>query len=199
MWSWCSGSSHLSLCMASLPFLCAVLFPVDLRYGWDLKHRPHQLKLQKADRTFKPRVTTMEPRCKYWSHMGTGRDINDTVRLRESELPMLKFMASHAVKINNDFRDNRVENPRCSSIWSIYPLAALLDHPAYVKNRYNTCMCAFSSEKDGRRSKKDTTLISTFCLSYSVKRCSCKKEHIHLQGYDKEAHQSRCAAAALGI
>ena len=129
--------------------------------------------------------------------MGTGRDINDTLRLRESELPMLKFMATHAVKIKNDFRDNLVENPRSSSIWSSSPLAALLDHPAYVKNRYHTCMCAFSSEKDGRRSKKDTTLVSTFCLSYSVKRCSCKKEHIHLQGYDKEAHLKRTAAAAM--
>ncbi|CAK0795790.1 unnamed protein product, partial [Prorocentrum cordatum] len=50
---------------------------------------------------------------------------------------------------------------------------------------------------DGRRNKKDTTLISTFCLSHSVKRCSCKKEHIHLQGYDKETHRKRTAAAAM--
>ncbi|CAK0848314.1 unnamed protein product [Prorocentrum cordatum] len=89
--------------------------------------------------------------------MGTGRDIKDTMELRESEMPMLKFMTSHAVKIKQDFRDNL----------------------------------------DGRRNKKDTTLISTFCLSHSVKRCSCKKEHIHLQGYDKETHRKRTAAAAM--
>ncbi|CAK0843951.1 unnamed protein product, partial [Prorocentrum cordatum] len=62
--------------------------------------------------------------------MGTGRDIKDTIELRESEMPMLKFMTSHAVKIKQDFRDNF-------------------------------------------------------------------KEHIHLQGYDKETHRKRTAAAAM--
>eukprot|EP00959_Pyramimonas_sp_CCMP1952_P400585 8393771-Pyramimonas_sp.AAC.1 len=72
----------------------------------------------------------MEPRCKYWSHMGTSRDIEDTMALRESELPMLNSMTSHTVKIKQDFRDNLVENPRSSSIWTKSPLSALLGHPA---------------------------------------------------------------------
>ena len=197
LWSWCSGSSHLSLCISSLPFLCAVLFPVDLRYGWDLKRRPRQIKLQRADKIFKPRITSMEPRCKYWSNMGTSRKIQDTLELRQSELPMLKFMTSHAIMIVKDFRDAFLENPRSSSIWTKSPLAAILDHPAYSEHRYNTCMCAFSSEKDGRRNKKDTTLVSSFCLKYSVRRCSCKQGHIHLQGYDPDAHRKRTAAAAM--
>ena len=41
-WSWCSGSSRLLLTMTGLPFERMVLFPVDLRYGWDISHKAHQ-------------------------------------------------------------------------------------------------------------------------------------------------------------
>ena len=49
LWSWCSGSSRLLTTMASLPFISKVLFPVDLRYGWDLNHKPHRELLSWID------------------------------------------------------------------------------------------------------------------------------------------------------
>ena len=62
LWSLCSGSSRLSSTMAQLPFLQAVLFPVDLRYGWDLRDSYHQQLLQRANDKYKPFLTTIEPR-----------------------------------------------------------------------------------------------------------------------------------------
>ena len=72
--TWCSGSSRLALIMLSAPFDQLVLCPVDLRYGWDLRLPEHQQLLRTADKQFTPTVTTYEPRCKYWSRMGSIRD-----------------------------------------------------------------------------------------------------------------------------
>ena len=49
LWSWCAGSSRLTLNMMSLPFRRFVLFPVDLRYGWDIRLPSHQVLLQEVD------------------------------------------------------------------------------------------------------------------------------------------------------
>ena len=154
-WSWCSGSLRFSLCMASLPFLRAVLFPVDLRYGRDLKHRPRRVKLERAGENFKPRVAAMEPRRKYWSRMGAQRDAQDTPELRQSEYSTLKLMASRAIKVAKDSRGNLFENPRSSSIWSKSPLAAWADHPSCDRHRYNACMRALSNETKRRDASRD--------------------------------------------
>ena len=52
LWTLCSGSSRLAACYSSLPFCRMVLFPVDLRYGWDLRCSSHQLLLLEVDKVF---------------------------------------------------------------------------------------------------------------------------------------------------
>ena len=42
LFSRCSGSGRLLLTMTGLPFSKCVLFPIDLRHGWDMNHKPHQ-------------------------------------------------------------------------------------------------------------------------------------------------------------
>ena len=59
LWSFCSGSSLLLATMAQLPFLQAVLFPVDLRYGWDLRNNYHEHLLQRANDKYRPLLTTI--------------------------------------------------------------------------------------------------------------------------------------------
>eukprot|EP00959_Pyramimonas_sp_CCMP1952_P112389 2349861-Pyramimonas_sp.AAC.1 len=54
LWTGCSGSSRLALIMLSAPFNQLVLFPVDLRYGWDLRLPEHQQLSRTADRQFSP-------------------------------------------------------------------------------------------------------------------------------------------------
>eukprot|EP00959_Pyramimonas_sp_CCMP1952_P128078 2678785-Pyramimonas_sp.AAC.1 len=84
-------------------------------------------------------------------------------------------MASHAVKIKQDFRCNLVGDPRSSSICAKSPLSALLGHLAQSEHRCNTCTRAFSKEKGGRRNEKGAALISAFCLGYPARRCGGKK------------------------
>ena len=181
--------------MASMPFMYCVLFPVDLRYGWDLRHQKHRDLLSWVDSQLRPLCTTFEPRCKYWSRAGNSRDPETTKRLREEEGPMLKFLAQHAIKIASDNRDALFENPKTSAIWKESPLAALLLHRLF--RSFLICMCAFSPEPDGRRSKKETLLVTTMLLLRAFKTCTCQLGHIHLKGYDPVEHQIRTAAAAL--
>jgi hypothetical protein len=62
LWSWCAGSSRLTSTMAGLPYYKAALFPVDLRYGWDLRNHHHQQLLTRANDIYTPFLTTIEPR-----------------------------------------------------------------------------------------------------------------------------------------
>ena len=84
LWSWFSGSGTLSSVMAGSPFQKGVLFPVDLRYGWDIKDPRHQALLMKVDGLFRPMVTTKEPRCKYWSVAGFLRSEQKTQEMQPS-------------------------------------------------------------------------------------------------------------------
>ena len=68
LWSLCSGSSRLSLQMTQLPFLQAVLFPVDLRYGWNLQNTRHQQLLQGDNKLYKPYTTIVELRNNPWEY-----------------------------------------------------------------------------------------------------------------------------------
>ena len=110
---------------------------------------------------------------------------------------MLKFLAQHAIQLANDNRDALFENPKTSAIWRDSPLSCLFAHELFRKHTYVTCMCAFSAEPDGRRSKKETKLVATFELKHSYRHCRCARGHIHLKGYDPEKHQIRTAAAAM--
>ena len=183
--------------MAGVPFSRAVLFPVDLRYGWDIGHKPHQQLLTTIDNHFKPLYTTFEPRCKYWSRAGNRRDPDKTQRLRNAEKPQLTYMANHAIHIANDQRDGLIENPLTSALWDYSPLHVLNYAPHWKDHDDNTSMCAFSPEPDGRRSEKRTKLKTTFKLKKSIRTCKCTKGHVHLKGYDKDRHKTRTAAAAL--
>ena len=92
LFSLCSGSSRLLLTMCSTPTHQLVLFPVDLRYGWNLGNTKHQRLLKMIDNQYKPQITTVEPRCKYWSQAGNARDPRETERLRGEELPQHRFI-----------------------------------------------------------------------------------------------------------
>ena len=99
LWSWFSGTSALSFTMLGMPFQQPVCFPVDLRYGWDLKKPEHQRLLAQVDNILRPFVTTMEPRCKYWSRAGRAREPIVTAQQREDEQPMLKFATQHSLAL----------------------------------------------------------------------------------------------------
>ena len=95
LWTWFSGSSRLALVMLLPPFSQLVLFPVDLRYGWDIGYCGHQQLLLETDSLLKPAMTSFEFRCKYWSRAGNRRQEHETKRFRQLEDGMLVFGSQH--------------------------------------------------------------------------------------------------------
>ena len=118
LWTWCSGSSRLALTMLLPPFNHLVLFPVDLRYGWDIGDRQHQQLLIQVDTCFLPATTTFEFRCKYWSRAGNRRQAAETQRLRLQETNLLTFGSQRIVAIHNSLRRWLVENPDGSALFT---------------------------------------------------------------------------------
>ena len=166
--------------MLSAPFDQLVLFLVDLRYGWDLRLPEHQHLLRHVDDVFKPYLTTMEPRCKYWSRAGTRRDIDVTAAKRKEERPMIKFMTVSSIHIVDDRRHSLFENPNGSAMFKDSPMASLGSHPSFTD--YVTDMCPLSPEPDGRRSRKSSKLRSSMKLTKSIRRCKCLRGHLPLRG-----------------
>ena len=117
LWTWCSGSSRLAFTMLAPPFSRCVLFQVDLRYGWDLRLKEHQSLLLEVDNVFKPKVTGMEFRCKYWCRAGNSRHPDKTKRLRQDEETMLIFGGGHICHLHREGRGWLIENPDGSAIF----------------------------------------------------------------------------------
>ena len=197
LWSWCCGSARLLLTMTGLPFCEKVLFPVDLRYGWDVNHPAHRKLLLQTDILYQPLVTTIEPRCKHWSRSGNRRDPAKTRELRLQEQPMLEFLARHARSLLRERRHLLIENPRTSALWTDSPIAALVGFDRFADFSCDISQCAFSPSPDGERHKKQTRLLSSFLLTKTNQQCRCRLGHLQLQGYDPVERKQRTAAAAL--
>lgn len=61
-----------------------VRFPVDLRYGWDLRNPAHRALLDVVDREFMPCIQFASPSCTVWGQ--SGNHANPKVRSAEREL-----------------------------------------------------------------------------------------------------------------
>ena len=132
LWTICSGSSRLSLQMSELPFLQAVLFPVDLRYGWNLLDKDHQQLLQRANKHYKPHTTTFELRSRNWNR--TSKYDSEADQKRQQETPMLQFVARHSIYLTEHQQNVIIEGPFRSIMWTCSPLQALKDHPNFKLN-----------------------------------------------------------------
>ena len=85
-WS-CSGR----LSTQALKRLGSVGFPVDYRYGWDLKSPRHRRLLDEVHSMFSPKVTFSAPDCKLYSRARRTTDQEKQKAERESEVPMLNW------------------------------------------------------------------------------------------------------------
>jgi hypothetical protein len=201
LWTWFSGSSNLAAHICDAPYHNTCLFPVDLRYGWDISLKAHQLILLKLDDLFKPVCTTFEPRCKFWSIAGSKRDPGKTHEYRTQEQPMLSFVTKHIQNIHKNHRLWWCENPKTSAMWSESPLVKL-DYIKYAdKTDQDLCngitaMCAHSDKPDGMRSRKLTRMRGTVRLFKTKRVCNCQYPHEILEGIDPDTGLNKTATAA---
>ena len=107
LWTICSGSSRLASQMSELPFLQAVLFPVDLRYGWNLLDKDHQQLLHRANKHYKPHTTTFELRNRNWNR--TSKHDSEAEQKRQHETPMLQFVAQHSIYLTKHQQNAIIE------------------------------------------------------------------------------------------
>ena len=125
LWSWFAGSGLLSAVMTELPFRKAVLFPVDLRYGWNIDDSEHQKALLRIDETLRPATTVVDPRCQYWTRTSKTKHEEECTRSRNDDMSMLKFVSAHCIHVAQQGRNVLASNPQSSQIFSHSPLLSL--------------------------------------------------------------------------
>ena len=186
LWCWFSGSSNLLTIAMSSPLYICGLFPVDLRYGWDISVPAVQMKLQQIDSLLKPKITTFEPRCRHWSQSGSRRDAKLSEQFRSSESNLHVFLYNHICHVHRDWRLWMLENPKSSTLLKKSALSALT-HLSGSGVQESCCdqftrMCAFSDSIDGERLEKSTRLKGTVRLANCVRKCCCRMPHQVLHG-----------------
>ena len=173
--------------MTQLPFMQAVLFPVDLRYGWNLRNPYHQQLLQRANNLYKPFTTTIDSRNHPWRKI--SKDDSETLHAQQLELPMLQFLAQHCIHLAKHQQKVIIEGPARSTIWSDTPLGRLRDHSNF--KLFTTDMCRFSDKPDGTRHLRKTRLLSNIDLKAIQQQCTCREGHTQLNGLDETIYRQR--------
>ncbi|CAK9042305.1 Integrase catalytic domain-containing protein [Durusdinium trenchii] len=183
---WCSGSARLTL-LAFLSGMC-VLFPVDMRYGWDIGHPPHQKLLREVQEQFAPDTLMMSPNCRPWSVSSNKREPEVIQRERQAEMPCVKFCKESAVKQCQQKKHYVLEQPWSSALW--HELHDMPGHPQ------RTDQCQFGAEDEEHRPiLKPTGLLSDAPLHHVLRRCGGHAgPHGWLQGQVQGKNRTTLAA-----
>ena len=101
----------------------SILFPVDLRYGWDVNNPEHR-KLQDMVRDkLKPLFTWSSPDCSQWSAINNLNDQKKVESARQSQLGMLEWLHQDNKIQALSKRGYGNENGLRSQIWIRSPLS----------------------------------------------------------------------------
>lgn len=170
-WTRFSGSARLS--WQAYKKYDIVLFPVDVRYGWEFDDESHLAILQDMYSYALPSYTWLAMLCRCWCQAGTSRKHTLAAQGRARHTNILHCM----VWIINGAWINRIhvilDNPQTSHIWKKSP------QPKVTPRFYEvTCPhCADQTEELGHIMCKPTTLMSTLPLSPMEATCGCGREH----------------------
>ena len=99
IWSWYQPMGHLPYKAIGPKETRVVLFPVELRYGWDIREEKIQNKLLEIDQLFKPQVTIIDVEDQpFWQNL-------------------IPFISDHCQGVDNDDRRVCLMAPRHSTVW----------------------------------------------------------------------------------
>eukprot|EP00435_Cladocopium_sp_Y103_P007263 s3374_g2.t1 len=188
-WEWCSGSGRLSL-LALLSGLC-ILFPIDYRYGWDLGLPEHQRIILEIEQDINdgPDVLFASPTCRPWSISSTRRDLSQTTKERNEEMPTVEFIKKKFKKRCRNKKASVLEQPWTSALWE-----HLADLPGEC---LRTDQCRFGAQDElNNPILKPTGLHSDFGLRHSIMRCVGHQGRRHgwLQGTTQGINRTTIAA-----
>ena len=169
--TWClqeqfSGSGRLSA--QAFKAGLSVLFPVDLRYGWDMKHPPHRKLIDSVQSHFNIICKFSAPDCRLWTAMSNAHPNKEKLeRDRQSEFPMLDWLH------NDNKRQQRKglcyinENGLRSQMWTQTPLVHNLDIPGNKHSRLDACAHGLTDSK-GAPLEKAYALDANFKLKKTI-------------------------------
>ena len=187
LWEFCSGSGRLSFLAVCAGLM--VMFPLDYRYGWDLGCSSHRKLIDEIENNLAPDVEYMSPACRPWSIASTRRDLEQTQRERDEEMPTIEYLKSKAKKQCRNHRGYVWEQPWSSAMWP-----HLEDNPGDIQR---TDQCRFGACDEVQNPiLKPTGLQSSLALRHSLRRCKghMGKRHGWLQGQYQGACRTTLAA-----
>ena len=118
----------------------SVLFPVDLRYGWDLTLPEHRKMLEQVQNHFKPIVKFSAPDCRHWTAMSNAHpDKDQLAKDRKLETPMLEWLHQDNQKQAKLGHGYANENGLRSQIWSQSPLSKNTSIVGNKSNKLDGC------------------------------------------------------------
>ncbi|CAL1138133.1 unnamed protein product [Cladocopium goreaui] len=197
-WEVCSGSGRLSLTLLLAGLVIG--FPVDARYGWNLRNSDHQHMLDMARQEFQPGVIHHSPDCGPWSVSANTKDPETKHCERLQEQPSIAWVQQSCEDQSRHDRGYLVEQPWGSAMWrddNESPLRLDKIPENRAKQRCDQCMHDLRDEKD-MFIQKATGFGANFKLVKTALRCSGHrgKTHSHLQGQAPNG-LSRTAMAAV--
>ena len=183
-WEVCSGSGRLSLTLLLAGLVIG--FPVDARYGWNLRNSNHQHMLDMARQEFQPGVIHHSPDCGPWSVSANTKDPETKHCERLQEQPSIAWVQRSCEDQSRHDRGYLVEQPWGSAMWrddNESPLRLDKIPENRSKQRCDQCMHDLRDEKD-IFIQKATGFGANFKLVKTALRCSGHrgKTHSHLQG-----------------
>ena len=189
-WEWCSGSGRLSL-LALLSGLCVTDVPIDYRYRWDLAHPEHRKIIAEMEESMSelPDVNFYSPSCRPWSISSTRRDLAQTQRERNEEMPTVNYIKGKIKARHKRKKGYILEQPWTSALWE-----NLKDNSGDLQ-RTDQCRYKAMDELENPI-LKPTGLQSNIQLRYSINRCNghLGRKHGWLQGTTMGHNRTTLAA-----
>ena len=181
----CSG--RLSYYAISACLLCG--FPVDFRYGWDLRLKEHRVMLDEAYAFFKPKVIFGAPDCRLWCAAKRKVDFTREAVERQLELPALHWLAELCLWQAGHGRHYIIENPYRGTIFELTPLKKLIKLKENEVHRVDQCQHGAVHPLDHLPARKATVLAANVKMNKTALRCRGQHSgttgvHSSVEGYN---------------
>ena len=165
----CSGSGRLSLCCHRQGL--STLFPVDLRYGWDICNGDHQEKLTRCNDEFHIAVKSASPDCRNWCGRSHQRDEKELENSRNGDRIGLQWLLEDNRSQSKRGYGYLNENPIGTIIFRDSPLKHCRDLPKHSKQISSQCRHG-AVDDGGLPILKNTIWEGNIKLRETAKRCS---------------------------
>ncbi|CAK0791575.1 unnamed protein product, partial [Prorocentrum cordatum] len=155
-----SGSSTLSFWAWRCEF--SVLFPTDMRCGWNLGLKERQDIISRFQKAIRIQVKFYTPECTPWSQASQTADPERKAANRSADLPALQWVSDECKNTNLDGTDYVIENPAKSAIWEESPLKGLQSDERMYNNICDQCQHG-AQDAEGAQTSKAKIFTEKLC------------------------------------